>query len=233
VLLPALIATIMQTQIAVDGAGLGDYWFVEGGPIGDDAGIFLICGFFLRAAGMMFIGVALFRTGIIQGQRPAAFYRNMAIYGLLIGLPIATAGVIWQSANDWSPAIALIGEAPNTIATIPVAFGYLGLITLWTKRMATRPSMPAERLQAVGRIALTNYLAQTVIGVTLFSVVFDRGDVTRTTVGLFIVGVWAIQLWWSTAWLERFRFGPAEWAWRCLTYRSIQPLRRAPVVRSS
>jgi uncharacterized protein len=233
VLLPALIATIMQTQIAVDGAGLGDYWFVDGGPIGDDAGIFLICGFFLRAAGMMFIGVALFRTGIIQGQRPAAFYRNMAIYGLLIGLPIATAGVIWQSANDWSPAIALIGEAPNTIATIPVAFGYLGLITLWTKRMATRPSMPAERLQAVGRIALTNYLAQTVIGVTLFSVVFDRGDVTRTTVGLFIVGVWAIQLWWSTAWLERFRFGPAEWAWRCLTYRSIQPLRRAPVVRSS
>lgn len=226
VLLSALVAAVMQTQIAADGAGLGTYWFVDGGPIGDSAGLFLISDFFLRAAGMMLIGVAFYRTGIVQGHRPAAFYRAMASYGLLIGLPIAAAGVIWQSANDWSPAVALIGEAPNTIATVPVALGYLGLITLWTKRMATRPTALAERLQAVGRMALTNYLSHTVMGIALFRLLLDRGDASRTTIALFILGVWAIQLWWSPAWLERFRFGPAEWAWRCLTYRSWQPLRR-------
>lgn len=227
VLLSALIAAVMQTELPADGAGLGEYWFVDGGPIGDSAGIFLICDFFLRAAGMMLIGVAFYRSGVVQGQRPAAFYRKMATYGLLIGLPIATAGVIWQSAHDWSPNIALIGEAPNTIATIPVALGYLGLITLWTKRLARRTSPLAERVQAVGRMALTNYLSHTVIGIALFRVLLDRGDATRTTIALFIVAVWAIQLWWSTAWLKRFRFGPAEWAWRCLTYRTLQPIRRA------
>jgi uncharacterized protein len=38
--------------------------------------------------------------------------------------------------------------------------------------------------------------------------------------------VWALQLAWSPWWLGRFRFGPFEWAWRCATYRSMQPLRR-------
>ena len=230
VLSSALIAAIMQPEIPADGAGLGDYWFIDDGPASDSTEIFLLADFFLRAAGMMLIGVSLYRTGVVQGQRSAAFYRNMAISGLLIGLPIATAGLVWQSINGWSPTIALIGEVPNTIATIPVALGYLGLITLWTKRMATRPTPLARRLQAVGRMALTNYLAQTVIGITLFRVVLDQGDATRTALVAFVVAVWALQLWWSTAWLERFRFGPAEWAWRCLTYRSIQPNRRPPTV---
>lgn len=225
---PAVIAAITQTQIPADGAGLGTYWFVDGAPASDSVEVFWLSDFLLRAAGMMLIGVALYRTGIVQGERPPAFYRNMAISGLLIGLPIATAGVMWQSVNEWSPAIALIGEAPNTIATIPVALGYLGLITLWTKRMATQPSALARRLQAVGRMALTNYLAQTAIGITLFRVLIDQGDATRTALVAFILAVWALQLWWSTAWLERFRFGPAEWTWRCLTHRSIQPNRRTP-----
>ena len=51
-------------------------------------------------------------------------------------------------------------------------------------------------------------------------------DLTRTKIAVWIVGVWALQLWWSTWWLERFRYGPFEWAWRCGTYRSWQPLRR-------
>ena len=42
----------------------------------------------------------------------------------------------------------------------------------------------------------------------------------------FVVAVWALQLWWSTWWLERFWYGPFEWAWRCATYRKLQPIRR-------
>ena len=50
---------------------------------------------------------------------------------------------------------------------------------------------------------------------------------TRTMIPGWILAVWALQLWWSTWWLERFRYGPFEWAWRCGTYQSWQPLRRS------
>ena len=45
---------------------------------------------------------------------------------------------------------------------------------------------------------------------------------------VFVAAVWALQLWWSLAWLDRFRHGPAEWLWRCATYRTRQPLRKHP-----
>jgi uncharacterized protein len=232
VLSSAVFAAIAQTQIDASGDGLGTYWFVDGGPIGDAAGLFLISDFFLRALGMMLVGVALFRFEIVQGQRPASYYRRMVRLGLGVGLPIAAAGVALQFSFDWGPEISLIGEAPNTLATIPVALGYLGLITLWNQREDTAVH---HRVRAVGRMALTNYLAHTALGITLFRLILDRGDASRTAIAAFIVCVWAVQLWWSTQWLQRFRFGPLEWAWRCATYRSLQPLRRAgaPELRPS
>ncbi len=51
-------------------------------------------------------------------------------------------------------------------------------------------------------------------------------DLTRTMLVGFIAMVWAAQLWWSKAWLDRFRYGPAEWLWRIATYRRSQRLRR-------
>ena len=129
-----------------------------------------------------------------------------------------------QFANEWQPDLALAGLAPNTLATIPMALGYLALISLWNQR----PEGAAHlRLRAVGRMALTNYLAQTVLGALVFWVLLDDVEVTRTGVAVFVVAVWIIQLAWSTWWLARFQYGPAEWAWRCLTYRRLYPIRRA------
>ena len=42
--------------------------------------------------------------------------------------------------------------------------------------------------------------------------------VNRGAVLVFVFAVWALQLWWSEAWLSRFLFGPAEWLWRVATY---------------
>ena len=76
-------------------------------------------------------------------------------------------------------------------------------------------------------MALTNYLAQTVLGVfVLTRLLADADDVNRAAVLGFVAGVWALQVWWSQAWLSRFQFGPAEWLWRVATYRRGQPLRR-------
>jgi len=218
----AAIAAIAQTQIPTDGDGLGTYWFVDGGPIGDTAGIFLLSDFFFRAAGMMLIGVAAYRVGIIQGTRPPSYYRRMALGGLAIGLPLAAIGVAVQLATGFSPRIALIGEAPNTLATIPLAFGYLGLITLWNQRATT---WLHERVRAVGRMALTNYLIHSLAGILLFRVILDRGDATRTGVAVFVLFTWVVQAAVSKPWLNRHRFGPAEWAWRRLTYMQLPPFR--------
>ena len=100
----------------------------------------------------------------------------------------------------------------------------MSLIILWNN---SADNWLKQRLRAVGRMALTNYLAQTVLGVLVLTVALgDVDSVNRSAVLAFVFAVWTLQLWWSQAWLNRFLFGPAEWLWRVATYRSGQPLRR-------
>lgn len=84
-----------------------------------------------------------------------------------------------------------------------------------------------QRLAPVGRMALTNYLAQSLLGIILF---YGVGLGIGPRFG--VAGWWAAwivifgaQAWGSRLWLARFRYGPAEWLWRCLTYGTLQPLR--------
>lgn len=223
VLTSAAWAGVAQALLPAGGAGLGSYWLAAGGDMSDSVGIYLLADFFLRALGMMLIGVALYQTGVVQGSKPSLYYRRMVRVGLGVGIPLAIGGVVLQAATGFSTAIALVGEAPNTLATIPMAFGYLGVITLWNRRPATALHL---RIRAVGRMALSNYLTQTIIGIVVLRVILDRGDLGRTGIAAFVVMLWAAQLAWSKWWLMRFRFGPAEWAWRTATYRRFQTLSR-------
>jgi len=230
VLSSAVWAIVAQTTLPSGGFGLGSYWFTEGGYMSDSVGIYLIADFFLRSLGMMLIGVALYRTGIVHGSKPQEFYRRMVRMGMGVGIPIAIAGVSLQAFTGFSTDVALVGEVPNTLATIPMAFGYLGLITLWNQRPSTSLH---SRIRSLGRMALTNYLAQSLVGFFVLRVVLDRGDLSRSAIAGFTLSVWALQLVWSKWWLDRLRFGPAEWAWRSLTYRKLQPLRRPRKTRST
>ena len=138
-------------------------------------------------------------------------------------MPLSILGVAIHLANDWSPDVALVGAIPNILATVPMAIGYIALITLWNQRDDTRLH---ERVRAVGRMALTNYLTQTIMGLTILGAVIGVGELGRAGIFVFILIVWAVQLAWSEPWLERFRFGPFEWLWRVATYRKLQPIRR-------
>ena len=83
------------------------------------------------------------------------------------------------------------------------------------------------RVSAVGRVALTNYLGTTLCmtsvfygyGLGLF------GSLGRGTLWLFVLGAWAIMLFWSKPWLESFRYGPLEWLWRSLARGKLQAMR--------
>ncbi len=187
-------------------------------------GIPFLLGFFLRALGLMLVGAGLYRAGFMNGGLPARTYRLTAIIGLAVGLPLAAVGVVITAMYDYSREVAFVGQIPNTLGTIPSALAYMSLIILWNNRA---DNWLKRRLRAVGRMALTNYLAQTVIGVIVLTILLGDADfVNRSEVLAFVFAVWALQMWWSQAWLSRFLFGPAEWLWRFATYRSKQPLLR-------
>jgi uncharacterized protein len=118
-----------------------------------------------------------------------------------------TLGLLW-SAHAWGLA-AFYASTLLLVLQKPV----------WQRLLAP--------LGAVGRMALTNYLLQAVILVPV-CIVFDLFD--KVTPGLGVVlalGVWVLQIPASVWWLRRFRFGPAEWLWRSMTYGRIQPMRVA------
>jgi uncharacterized protein len=226
----ALTAPMVQSLIPPDGSGLESIWIAGELPSGSVLA-FVMQDFFGRALGYMLIGVALYRSGIITGQRSVTFYRRMAIAGLVIGLPIAAVGVAIQIQHGFDTSIALVGEIPNTIATLPVALAYMSGIVLWNqagdKHHNTTDTNPWRiRVRALGKMALTNYLSQTVLGLLILGALFDNNS--RTLIFAFVLLVWAAQLYWSERWLAYYRFGPVEWLWRCATNRRIEPNRREP-----
>ncbi|HEY0093977.1 MAG TPA: DUF418 domain-containing protein, partial [Archangium sp.] len=102
-------------------------------------------------------------------------------------------------------------------------------ITLLFQRDAWRRLLAV--LAPVGRMALTNYFLQSVMGVLLFygyglGLMGKLGSAAQLAVA---VALFSLQIVWSHLWLARFRIGPAEWVWRSLTYGEAQPLRRASV----
>ena len=148
---------------------------------------------------------------ILQGNQSVSFYRLIAIIGLVIGLPLSSMGTAWLIVKDFSSSIALVSVIPNTIATIPIVMGYVGLISLWNKQ---NPRKLLTRIRAVGRMALSNYLMQTLLGLTVLRLIFEQGTLDRSHIALFTGCVWTLQLAWSKPWLDKFRYGPCEWIWR-------------------
>ena len=184
-----------------------------------------LLGYFFRGLGLILLGAGLYRLGFMNGSMSPRTYRLTAAVGLSIGLPLAVAGVIVTGLGDYSRDVAFTGQIPNTIGTIPAALGLMSLIILWNRNDGMGAWLK-RRLLAAGRMALTNYLSQTVLGVLILTVLLGGVDVNRTGILLFCLAVWALQLWWSPVWLRRFQFGPTEWLWRVATYRRGQPLRR-------
>ena len=88
----------------------------------------------------------------------------------------------------------------------------------------------ARRLQplaALGRMTLTTYLVQSVVSTAVFYH-WGLGLMTKTNftgMMMFTVALFSLQIAFSVWWLKRYRFGPAEWLWRSLTYRKRLPLR--------
>ena len=187
------VATTLQTQHNADttSASLAGLW--TPGETSDEEVIWIpfLSGFLLRALGLILVGAGLYRTGFMNGRLPPRTYRLTAMVGLAVGLPLAAAGVIFTAANDYSREVAFVGQIPNTLGTIPASMGYMSLIILWNNHAN---SWLKQRLRAVGRMALTNYLTQSVLGVVVLTVLLaDANFINRSAVLLFrVLAVWAL-----------------------------------------
>lgn len=123
------------------------------------------------------------------------------------------------------------GIGPLLLGIMPVCDAVMGLFYLWLIAYFF-PRLSGLRITngfaAVGRTALSNYILQSIIGLVLLS---SAGfglysELTKWNSLLIALGVFPLQMLLSWLWLRHFRFGPLEWAWRCLTYWRVFPLRR-------
>jgi uncharacterized protein len=180
-----------------------------------------------RAGGLMLIGMGLAKLGVLTGQRSPRFYLALALVGYGVGLPVVGYGAWNLMQHNFDVVYEfIVGGHFNYVGSLFVALGHVGLIVLACKA-GVLPRLRSA-LAAVGRMSLSNYLLQTILCTTLFDGwgfgLF--GSLDRIRLLGVVVLVWAVLLAWSPLWLSRFRYGPAEWVWRSLTYGEMQPMLR-------
>jgi uncharacterized protein len=181
-----------------------------------------------RVGGLMLLGMALMKLGILSAERSPAFYRRMLATGYGIGIPVMLFSSWNMYVHEWDMLwMFRVGVLPNYIASIFVSFGHIALVMLIVKSGAMKSLM--DRFTAVGRMAFTNYLLHTVILTTVFYGygLGLYGQIPRFWQMGFVAAVIGFQLWMSPLWLRHFRFGPAEWLWRSLSYWKLQPMKKS------
>jgi uncharacterized protein len=162
---------------------------------------------------------ALFLLGLYVGRK--RFFEQLKMHdthlrwGLLGGLACFVFGSIASITFVSAPGLACA-----YICGICVSYRY------WYARKWLKP------LRWLGRMALTNYLLQSLVCTTLFYGYGGRlyGHVGMVNAIALVIGIYVAQIFFSCWWLTHFQYGPMEWLWRCLTYGQLQPIRKTPAV---
>jgi uncharacterized protein len=173
--------------------------------------------------GCFLLGILLLRRGLFQEpDRHPVFIRRLILFGLGWGLLCHSAAV----AVYWRYPDGAFSWFFNLWGALAQALGYLGLLLLWSR--SGYAEWLQRRLRAVGRMALTNYLMQSLLCSLIFynSGLALYGQVNRTQALLVVGGIWLLQLILSPIWLRVFTMGPVEWLWRCLAEGKSRPFLR-------
>ena len=173
---------------------------------------------------MMLLGMAFLKWKILDTSRSIRFYVGMVVLGFGIGIPANYWETITFVNSGFAPEWIATARPTYDIGRLTLAIGYIGLVMLICK--ARILSWFRSAMSAVGRMALTNYLSQSIICNFIFmGFGFGlAGELERHQIYYVVFGVWAFQIITNLLWLERYRYGPAEWLWRSMTYKKKQPL---------
>lgn len=176
---------------------------------------------------VMILGMSLFKYRILQGGLSSLFYLRLTIVGFLVGFSVNSFEV-WSAFDSNNSIFASrITSLTYDVGRLGMAFSYLGLIILiikFDKALKFR-----YHLSNVGKMALTNYLLQSIFGLILFSGAgFSLvGELSRSQLYIVVFCIWIYQLSFSSWWISRYNFGPFEWIWRGLTYSKFPKLIKA------
>jgi len=175
--------------------------------------------------GLMCVGMALFKIGWLSGRARAWSYAMFAAVTLGGGAWLVIDSTQFSStfADEYASKQFIWGSLLLTL-------GYMSAAITLTKLIGLRFGLGG--LAALGRMAFTNYLMQSVICTTIFYGYglgqFER--LTRTEQTGIVLAIWAFQILFSVVWLRFFRIGPLEWIWRSFSYLRFQPFLRRSVV---
>lgn len=150
--------------------------------------------------------------------------KQVVTYGTLLGLP--TSIIYGYEAVNGHP-FGLVGHSViYLLSVVPLGFAYAAAICLFYLKNSERKVFTLWA--APGRMALTNYLMQSVLGMFLFyGIGLEWGARTGLVyVELIAIAIFALQMWYSYYWLRAMQYGPFEWVWRMLTYGKRLPIRR-------
>lgn len=181
-----------------------------------------------RFSGLMLIGIALYKLGAFQLEWTQQRYRKWMCIGFLVGIPLTCyATSLRYGLSDFAIAVRITGTW-DYFGSLFMAAGYVALIMLMVKEQ-WYPRVQ-HHLRAVGQMAFTNYLMHTLICTFIFNGwgLAQFGTWPLWKLSLLVLAIWTLQLIVSPIWLKHYRFGPAEWVWRSLTYWKLQPMRVAP-----
>ncbi|ADV82845.1 DUF418 domain-containing protein [Terriglobus saanensis] len=181
--------------------------------------------FIIESLGAMMIGMGLFKTGFLTGEKSYATYAWTALIGFAVSAPIYLIGILKAYAGgffflDLEKWVFLPYYFPREAGAIALAAAVMMVV----KSNILRTLQHA--LAAVGQTALSNYILTTVICQFLFLwgpwKLYGKLEYFQLVCVVF--GVWSVNLIISPIWLRTFRFGPIEWLWRSLTYVKLQPM---------
>ena len=179
-----------------------------------------------KVLALFLIGLFVARRGIFRDPGShRGLLRNTVLIGGSIGLAATLFEVLNVTGEEYVKRTALLA-----IGTAPLALAIAAAFTLVWQRERGRRVL--DLLSPAGRMALTNYLGQTLIGQLLFSGVGLAlgAQLSLTAIVAIAIAVFIFQVLISRWWLARFQFGPFEWIWRMLTYGQWIALRKQTTI---
>lgn len=187
--------------------------------------------------GRLMLGAAIWKAGLVTDPvRHARALRYAAVIGVPVGILLigarkleifALKQVGWTgSARLWDALATYLHQAGTLVLAGSLA---AVLLLAWQSKLW---KALLSVFVPVGRMAVTNYLLQSVaISLVFFGFGFGLlGRLGSAWCLALAFGIFSLQCLFSFLWLRVFRFGPVEWAWRGWTYGSFAPLRRTPGV---
>jgi uncharacterized protein len=219
-------SSVIEEEIAITQGG----WFPMLLHKAKDTPSWLVMGTTImtcEALGFMLLGMAMLKSGFLTGRWSAEQYKQTARHCFSIGLPIMLllgAWVIWSGFAVYTTFNAVFTW--SFPMRIPLAVGYAALIFFLVRN---KPDTPLrQRLSAVGRMSMSNYILTSIIMTMLF---YGWGlgwfaKVERSALYALLPFMWGLMLIWSPIWLRYYRHGPMEWLWRSLELGKSAPFRR-------